>query len=238
MGYPASISGIIRVTRFSFFYCYPATGTWLFNVSGTKIIQTFVPVKNTFPMVLFLFKWLLASSLAPLMSLTQAPATGAAPPAPAQAKTVVINERHPFYISVTEINYNGKEKNLEISCKVFAEDIEQVLEKNYKTELDISKEADKKSFDKYLPDYISRHLALTIDGKPVKLNYIGFEKEKESAFCYLEVPAASPPKKIDIANTILYDFTEDEINIIHVTINGKRQSTKLDYPERETSLVF
>ena len=33
---------------------------------------------------------------------------------------------HPFYISVTEINQNPKEKTLEISCKLFAEDFDFV----------------------------------------------------------------------------------------------------------------
>ena len=36
---------------------------------------------------------------------------------------------HPFYVSVTEINQNAAEKSLEISCKFFADDFEQTLEK-------------------------------------------------------------------------------------------------------------
>ena len=30
---------------------------------------------------------------------------------------------HPFYVSVTEMNYNEKSQSFEISCKMFAEDI-------------------------------------------------------------------------------------------------------------------
>jgi hypothetical protein len=29
---------------------------------------------------------------------------------------------HPFFISVTEINHNSGDKNLEISCKIFTDD--------------------------------------------------------------------------------------------------------------------
>ncbi len=47
---------------------------------------------------------------------------------------------HPFYVSVTEINHNAKEQTLEISCKMFAEDLEEILKKNYKTAIDLSAE--------------------------------------------------------------------------------------------------
>lgn len=146
--------------------------------------------------------------------------------------------RHPFYISVTEINHNAKDRTLEISCKVFAEDLEQDLEKNYKTTLDISKESEKASFDRLIPDYINHHLGITVDGRAAKLNYVGFEKEKESVYCYFEIPNIASLKKIDISNTILYDFAESQINIMHVTVNGKRQSTKVVNPERNASISF
>ena len=70
------------------------------------------------------------------------------------------------------------------------------------------------------------------------LSYIGFEKEKESAYCYFQAQNISSLKKIDIRNSILQDFTTDQINILHVTVNGKRQSTKLDYPNTSVSFSF
>jgi hypothetical protein len=145
---------------------------------------------------------------------------------------------HPFYISVTEINQNAKEQSLEISCKMFAEDLELQLEKNYKTTLDISAEKDKASFDKFIHDYVGRHLSLTIDGKPVTLSYVGFEKEKESVYCYFEIDHIATAHKVDITNSILHDFNKEQINIIHVTVNGHRQSTKLDYPDTRASFSF
>jgi Domain of unknown function (DUF6702) len=36
---------------------------------------------------------------------------------------------HPLYISVTEINHNAKDRILEVSCKIFTNDLETVLEK-------------------------------------------------------------------------------------------------------------
>lgn len=146
--------------------------------------------------------------------------------------------RHPFYIAVTEINLNTSDKTLEVSCKMFADDLEQIIEKNNHAQLDIASDKDKASFDKYLPSYVKSHLGLTIDGKTANLSYIGFEKEKESAYCYFQVEHISSLKKLDVFDSLLQDFTSEQINIIHVTVNGKRQSTKLDYPEKNASFNF
>ena len=146
--------------------------------------------------------------------------------------------KHPFYIAVTEINLNTSDKTLEVSCKMFADDIEQILEKNNHTQLDISADKDKSKFDTYIPAYVKTHLNVSVDGRATNLSYIGFEKEKESAYCYFQVENISSLKKIDINDSILQDFTSDQINIIHVTVNGKRQSTKLDYPSTNASFSF
>jgi hypothetical protein len=180
-------------------------------------------------MAAWLYKWLMVYLLP--FSLGQGKQALADNPGPDRIY-------HPFYISVTEINHNAKDKTLEISCKLFADDLEQILEKNYKTTLDISAEKDKPSFDKFIPDYINRHLGLAVDGKAVKFSYVGFEKEKESAYCYFQVDNIASLKKLDLFNSILHDFNTDQINIMHVTVNGKRQSTKLDYPATKAGFNF
>jgi hypothetical protein len=67
---------------------------------------------------------------------------------------------------------------------------------------------------------------------------VGFEKEKESVYCYLEVANVPSLKKISISNSILYDFKKEQINIIHVMVDGKRQSVKIDYPQNLANFSF
>jgi hypothetical protein len=148
------------------------------------------------------------------------------------------HEKHPFYIAVTEIKHNEQDKSLEVSCKMFAEDLEAIIEKDYKVTLDITTEKDKARFNQLIPQYITRHLSIKVDGKPVTLSYVGFEQDKESAFCYFEVPHTSSVKSLDINNSILYDFNEGQINIVHAIVGGKRQSMKISYPESAVSFKW
>jgi hypothetical protein len=187
-------------------------------------------------MASMLYKWLIISGFLFLVGL---PRPGVAAPAKEHHPSLTLKEgQHPFYVSVTEINQNAKEKTLEISCKVFAEDLEETLKKNYKTTVDLSLAGDKGALDKFIPDYINKHLSLVVDGKPVRLSYVGYEKDKESAYCYFQVDNVVSLKKLDIINSILYDFNEGQINIMHVVVNGKRQSLKLNNPDKQASLAF
>lgn len=143
---------------------------------------------------------------------------------------------HPFYVSVTEIDHNAEDKTLEISCKLFTEDFESVLAANYKTSIDLSGEAKKADNGKLVWDYITHHLSLKVDGKAVTPEFVGFEKDKEAVWVYCQAGGIASFKKLEMTNTILHDFINTQINIIHVTQQGKRKSTKLDYPK--SSAVF
>lgn len=145
---------------------------------------------------------------------------------------------HPFFIAVTEVNYNGTEKNLEVSCRIFYDDLESVLKKNYKQVVDLSSEKDKSRSESLIADYLRKHLSIAVNGQALNLRFLGFEKDKEAAWCYLESSEVAVPRKMEFHNTILHDFTTDQINIIHATVNGKRQSTKLNYPAKDAALSF
>jgi hypothetical protein len=145
---------------------------------------------------------------------------------------------HPFYVSVTEISQNTAEKSLEVSCKFFADDFEETLQNAYKTQLDVTADSERPRFDKLIPDYISRRLQMIADGKVLTLSYVGYERDKEAVYCYFEVLNQTSLKTLAVMNTLLHDFKPEQINIMHVSIGGKRQSVKLDYPSNKAGFTF
>ncbi len=145
---------------------------------------------------------------------------------------------HPFYVSVTEVTHNSKTKRLEISCKIFFNDLEAALEKQGKTQLDILKPEQRDRIDLLLNDYLQQHLQLRINGKPVALKYLGYEIEQEAAWCYLEVLPVNRVKQIEIKNDILFSEHASQTNMLHLTVNGARKSTKLDNPESVFKVSF
>ncbi len=138
---------------------------------------------------------------------------------------------HPLYITVTEINHNAKDHTLEISCKMFTNDFEAALEKFGNSKVDLADTRDKTAADKLIAAYVQKKLLLKADGQAVALQYVGFEKETDATWCYFQVPNITTVKKLDINNSLLYDSFDSEINIMHVTVNGDRKSTRLNNPD-------
>jgi hypothetical protein len=214
-----------KIIHNSFLTCFAECDNFnAFCKQGFKIIQSFANEKIFFSMVTSIYKWFFVPCFLSLVPLfTAIPEKGSL---------------HPYYISVVEINHNPTDKTLEISCKIFTNDFESTLEKNYKTKVDLINPPDKPAMDKLVSDYIRKHLSIKADNKVSNLSYVGFEKEEEAVYSYFQVDNVPTVKKIDIVNSILHDFSDQQINIIHCIVGGKRQSDKLDYPKTEASFQF
>ena len=144
---------------------------------------------------------------------------------------------HPYFVSVTEVEYRSKEKDLGISCKFYTDDLEEALKKFSKENTDLYK-GDKTKNQQLIGTYIGQHLKVIIAGKPVLLKFIGFENDQEATWCYFEADDVIPFKKIDIETDFLYEIKKEQVNLVHVTIDGNRKSSKLSNPDKIISLSF
>jgi hypothetical protein len=142
-------------------------------------------------------------------------------------------EPHPFYLSVTDIKYNDKNKSLEIACKMFTNDLEGALKKTSGKKVDILNTKDKKEVEKMLFDYINKRFTINLNGKAQTLKYIGYEKEEDVIWTYMEIEKCERPKQLIISNSLLYDFIKEQINLVSFEMGGKKQSSKVTNPEKE-----
>jgi hypothetical protein len=172
-------------------------------------------------MASILFKWLFFLSVVNIPAASNPSATN-----------------HPLFVSVTEIEFNAKDKALEISCKIFTDDFEKTLRQNYKTTVDLLKPKDKTAMNKLVSDYVQKHLLLTVDGKKAALQFLGYEQQEEGIVSFYQASNIAAVKKIAITDNILYEYKKEQIGIIHVTVDGNRKSTKLTNPEEKASFEF
>lgn len=147
-------------------------------------------------------------------------------------------EYHPLHVSTTEISFNQKEKSLEISCRIFTDDFENSLAKQYKTKVDLAKPAMQKAMDELVKQYANSHLQYNVNGKNITANYLGFEIDHEATNVYLEIANLTSLQKLTLTNTILYDLFDDQMNILHVENAGTRKSVRVNYPDRVMTVSF
>jgi hypothetical protein len=200
-----------------------------------KISRTFVNKKTIVLMASSFYKWLVVPCISiigflhnnELYELHKSPLRGVGGPGV-----------HPFHVSVVEINHNDTDKTLEISCKIFTDDFEKVLAQNYKTKIDLTNPPDRKAMDSVVKKYIFSHISISVDSKPGTLSYLGFEKENEAVYSFVQVDNIPSVKKIEFTDKLMHDMFTDQVNIIHVIVKGERKSTKLDYPATVTKVEF
>lgn len=150
----------------------------------------------------------------------------------------LLNVAHPFFMSVIDINHNAKEATLEISVRVFSDDLEKTLQQFSKQKIDIANAAQKELIEKQLQAYVSQRLKLNVNGKPVNFRILGYEQQMESTWCYFEIENQSFVNTVDVDCSLLYDYESNQVNIVHVKTKGIQKTYKLDYPKRETSFRF
>ncbi|WP_432714263.1 DUF6702 family protein [Pedobacter sp.] len=158
-------------------------------------------------------------------------------PLPVKEGVPVFNNRHPLHLSSMELNYTTKGGTLEISCRLFTDDLEDALRKQFKVPADLSAPAKHKAMDELLKKYIAMHVQLKANEKALPLNYLGFEKDREAIVVYIESATVKGLKKLEIQNSLMYDVFDDQGNIMHMIYNGARKSTKLDYPDRNAVIL-
>jgi hypothetical protein len=146
--------------------------------------------------------------------------------------------KHPFYVSVVELNYKQKEQTLQVSVKLFSNDLEDALQRTSKKNIDLLHPKHQTENDSVLLHYISKRLAIQVNSKTQVLNFIGYEKEEEAIWTYLEIKNCAVPKNIRVDTHLLYDYLPQQINIVHADINGTKKSSKVTNPEYHIEFIF
>lgn len=147
-------------------------------------------------------------------------------------------EIHPYHVGSVEFNYNSKSKTFEISGKFFLDDLENALKEKYGKAVHFDDAKHKTQINELLEKYCKDYLKLKADNKFLKINYIGYEEDSEAVNIYLESEKVNSPKKVETAVSLLYNLFDDQMNIIHIIVNGKRESDKLNYPNRYLYKMF
>ena len=148
------------------------------------------------------------------------------------------NAFHPFYVSVTQVEENLNQKILEISCKIFTDDFEKTLRMHYKEHIDLLSPGNTGAMNSLVSDYIEKHFKISVDGKPTILEFVGYEKNEEAVECYFLVNNVAVKKTIGIFNDLLFEYKQEQTNIVHVTVKGKRKSRQLSNPDSRINFDF
>lgn len=152
---------------------------------------------------------------------------------------ILLGILHPLHISVTEIRYDEKEKELEIITRIFTDDLETAI-RAYRAmpELDLLNPVGGVTTKELVSEYLLKHIKISLDGKPQRIEYLGMEQEPDALVCYIRVDNVKKWKTITVVNEVIVAAYSDQSNLVHVTAHGKVRSLRLMKNNSSGTLTF
>ncbi len=145
---------------------------------------------------------------------------------------------HPFYISVCQVDHNPDYGALELSFRIFTDDLEQALEAMGTDRLRLGTDREAEKADLYIGRYLARHVEIAINGHRVSAAFLGKEADSDAIWCYLEVEDIPLLESMTMTNTLLLETFEDQVNLVHVNANGQKKSLLFNGQQVRQSLDF
>ncbi|MEO8516272.1 MAG: DUF6702 family protein [Flavobacterium sp.] len=143
---------------------------------------------------------------------------------------------HKFYVSIYQINYAQEKKMLQITSRIFVDDLNNVLYRKYGVKTFLGEKNESQNDIVLMKKYLLEHFTIKVNGQSKVINYVTKEMEGNVVIGYYTVKEISKIKSLEIQNTALFDLNAEQQNIIQTTIYNKKQNLLLT-PENVKGLL-
>ena len=132
---------------------------------------------------------------------------------------------HEFHVSKCMLEYNEKNKSLEIILHIFIDDLEEAIRQQGKDKLFIGTEKEATDANTYIMRYLNQRFEVSVNRNKLNYNWIGKENSDDLAaiWCYLEIENVNNIQELKIQNDVLMDIFDDQKNIISITGPEKKK---------------
>ncbi|MDO6519235.1 hypothetical protein SAMN05421766_105141 [Zobellia uliginosa] len=133
---------------------------------------------------------------------------------------------HKFYVSVTNVNYSEKDKALQITSRIFIDDLDKLLLERYDLKAQLATGEESPLADAYLEKYLRAKFVIEVNGNNADYTYIGKKYDADVVIFYIEVPNVDKAtlKSVQIENEILTDLFDEQQNVVHFKIGDQKKS--------------
>jgi hypothetical protein len=145
---------------------------------------------------------------------------------------------HKYYVAVFQIEYAPKKKVLQMTSRIFIDDLEAAFSKKYNKKFYIGDKRELPETGEYIQQYISEKMKVKVNGKAKPVKYLKKEIENDVLVCYYTIEAGSGVSSVEVSNATLMDVFPEQQNIVHIKINSNKKSLLLTNDQPEGLLDF
>jgi hypothetical protein len=146
---------------------------------------------------------------------------------------------HKFYMGVFQVNYAAEKKMIQITSRIFVDDLNNGIEKKYHKKTFIGTEKETQEDIDLLKKYLSENFIIKINGQSKAITFLSKEIESNDVLvCYSRIKDVEKFKTIEISNTILVDWNSEQQNITHISAFGTKKSVLFTESSRKELLKY
>ena len=131
---------------------------------------------------------------------------------------------HKYYISLTNIEYKKENNSLQITVKLFIDDLQETINNTYNTNHELTLQNERSVVDSLIVKYSTDHFKIELNETTTKYLYLGKEYDSDVVYLYFEIENIQNFYTIGIQNNMLIEFFPEQKNIVKLNINKKKKS--------------
>lgn len=131
---------------------------------------------------------------------------------------------HKFYMGIYQIEYVSEKKMLQITTRIFVDDLNKALEKKYNKKTLLGSDNESPETIELLKKYLSDNFSIQINGQLKPMTFLSAEMDADVLVCYLRIKDISKIKSLEIRNSVLTECFLDQQNIVHFTAFNDKKS--------------
>ena len=146
---------------------------------------------------------------------------------------------HKFYMGVFQVNYAAEKKMIQITSRIFIDDLNNGMEKKYHQKTFVGTDKETQADIDLLKKYLSENFTIKINGQSKPITFLSKEVESNDVLvCYSRIKDINTFKTIEILNTILVDWNAEQQNITHISAFGTKKSVLFTESSRKELLKY
>ncbi len=127
---------------------------------------------------------------------------------------------HKFYTSLAQVEYNAEEKTVEVTLRVFADDLELALKRRAGREVRLERTKDA---DRLVLAYLRDTFEIKNRGGESKtLKWVGMEMRAGVAWLYVEAEMPEGLAGARVRDHVLFELFDEQVNTVSVRYPGAR----------------
>lgn len=134
---------------------------------------------------------------------------------------------HKFYVAIYQINHAKEKKMLQITARLFIDDINEAIEKKFHKKSYLASDKETPEQVELLKKYLLEKFIIKVNNQQKSMIFVSKETEDNVLICYLKIVDVAKITSLEVENSIIMENHDEQQNIIQTNFNGNKNSLLL-----------